>query len=148
TQRAVASGQHLQHLPANRREPLSARRAQLFGMRQGVSGAAPMIVIRCGKDGGHGSVVVAAATHFKSRWRGTMFHEKRSHAAWRETPSASPIAAQLTSRLRSVSTASCSPVLDCSSSPSWNLSQRRSRSVDIDRISPIVGGGGGSCFNS
>jgi len=44
-ERLVAREQKLQHVAADRRQPLRALRAQRFGMRQRVGGAALMIVV-------------------------------------------------------------------------------------------------------
>ena len=44
-ERLVAFQQHLQHLAADRRQPLRALRAQRLGVRQRVGGAALVIVV-------------------------------------------------------------------------------------------------------
>src|SRR5262249_52271151 len=52
-QRLVAFGQRFQHLAADWRQALAARRAQTFGMRHGVGRAAAMVMTGFRKDGSH-----------------------------------------------------------------------------------------------
>ena len=49
-ERLVARQQHLQHLAADRRQPLRARGAERLGMRERVAGAALVVVIGRGED--------------------------------------------------------------------------------------------------
>src|SRR5215475_1224246 len=71
-------------------------------------------------------------------------HENRSHAAWRDAPSASPIVAQLTSRARSVSTASCRRARALSKMTPWTFSRLISRSVGMAATSSNLTIGVGS----
>src|ERR1700730_13018938 len=54
TQWFVARGQRLQHLAADRREPLRARRANLLGVGDRFGGATGVVVTRIEKHAGHG----------------------------------------------------------------------------------------------
>src|SRR5215510_12598599 len=145
-ERAVAFGQRLQHLAAERREPLAAGGAQRLGMRHGLGAAAAMVVIGRRKDSRHGVGFTELGAAFQSRHsdRSSVIHENRSHAAWRETPSASPIVAQLTSRARSVSTASCNRARALSKMTPWTFSRLISRSVGMAETSSNLTIGVGS----
>jgi hypothetical protein len=56
-ERLVAGRQHLQHLPAHGGQPLRPLGAARLGMRQGVAGAARVVVAGRGEDFGHQGAV-------------------------------------------------------------------------------------------
>ena len=68
------------------------------------------------------------------------YQEKRSHAAWREMPSACPITAQGTSRFRKTATVLCSPVPAFSNTAASIFNQPSSVDIELQFFEALNSG--------